>query len=600
MTVADLVVPSQLEEWERPARLSEVLPVSSRTPAEKALELGRLARLEAMIAAYRVDLVASLAGDRPAVFDPQPGTPGAAATADVMLPEGVSEFFADELAQVLNCSRSAASVLIDQAVTLVGKLPGTWAALADGRLDWPRARAIAHELGWKARSTDPLVIAAVEAAVLPTAMELSVRQLTAVVRRELTARDAAAAEVRRRDAEAAADVTVRPACDGMAELVARMPQPLAAAVRDTLTTHARAAKAAGDDRPLGVLRVGVLADLTLRPWDEDRDPVSAQLTITAPLDALRPTRTPARAAPLDLLSPPGPDTAGAGAVLVRPGSVPAPTAVVGGQPITAGHVRELLIQLDAVCPGGLQAPTGGSLTVAITDPDGTLRATASRRELESIARRGCLTHDQPPGRKRRRRRQPHEGEDAAESAGSVDLAESVDGALGGAPPGACDCPVLDRPPPFDRYEPTPAQRRWVQTRDRTCRHPGCSNRAGWADLDHVESYACGGPTACENLCCLCRRHHRLKTHARGWRYEMTADGVLTVTTPSGVTRTTRPPGHSPSDRDPADRRPADRHPDHRPADPTRSRLPVTGARVLTAPPGPPPPAPDPAEDPPPF
>jgi hypothetical protein len=41
---------------------------------------------------------------------------------------------------------------------------------------------------------------------------------------------------------------------------------------------------------------------------------------------------------------------------------------------------------------------------------------------------------------------------------------------------------------------------------------------------------------------LCRRHHRLKTHAPGWRFTMTADGVLSVTTPSGVTRTTRPPG----------------------------------------------------------
>ncbi|NEK60215.1 DUF222 domain-containing protein, partial [Geodermatophilus sabuli] len=433
--------------------------------------------------------------------------------------------------------------------TLVGKLPGTWAALADGRLDWPRARAIAHELGWKARSTDPLVLAEVEAAVLPTAMELSIRQLTAAVRRELTARDAAAAEVRRRDAEAAADVTVRPTGDGMAELVARMPQPLAAAVRDTLTAHARAVKAAGDDRPLGVLRVGALADLTLRPWDDTRDPVTAQLTVTTPMDALAPM-------------PPA---------VARPGSVPAPTAVIGGEPITAAHVRELLIQLDAVCPGGLQAPTGGSLTVAITDPDGTLRATASRRELESIARRGCPTHDQPPGRRRRRRRQPHEGQDTA-----------------GA---ARDCPVLDRPPPIDRYQPTPAQRRWVQTRDRTCRHPGCSNRAGWADLDHVEAYACGGPTACQNLCCLCRRHHRLKTHARGWRYVMTPNGVLTVTTPSGVTRTTRPPGSSPDGPDPADRRPPDRR---------ATRLPVSGARVLTTPPGPPPPAPDSADDPPPF
>ena len=85
---------------------------------------------------------------------------------------------------------------------------------------------------------------------------------------------------------------------------------------------------------------------------------------------------------------------------------------------------------------------------------------------------------------------------------------------------------------MDRYEPTPAQRRFGRTRDRTCRHPGCGNRAGWADLDHVVAHAEGGETDCANLCCLCRRHHRLKTHARGWRYVMTPDGVLTVTTPT--------------------------------------------------------------------
>jgi hypothetical protein len=77
------------------------------------------------------------------------------------------------------------------------------------------------------------------------------------------------------------------------------------------------------------------------------------------------------------------------------------------------------------------------------------------------------------------------------------------------------------------------------------------------------------------LCCLCRRHHRLKTFARGWVHAMTADGVLTVTTPSGVTRTSRPPGTD------------------------RPGLLLTGPRVLA---GPPPSQPvyDPADDPPPF
>ena len=95
---------------------------------------------------------------------------------------------------------------------------------------------------------------------------------------------------------------------------------------------------------------------------------------------------------------------------------------------------------------------------------------------------------------------------------------------------------------MDRYRPSAAQRRFVTTRDRTCRHPGCRNKAGWADLDHVIPYDHGGPTDCDNLCCLCRRHHRLKTHARGWSFSLDADGALLVTTPSGVPRISRPPG----------------------------------------------------------
>jgi hypothetical protein len=252
----------------------------------------------------------------------------------------------------------------------------------------------------------------------------------------------------------------------MGELVAEMPLPLAMACRDAVDQYARMAKVDGDERPIGQLRAGVLADLILRPWDTSRPPVTADLTVLAPLPTLRPA----------------------------PGADPEP-ADVGGEPITAAHLREVLTQLDAVCPGGLQSPTGGSLQIALTDPGtGALRATVSRPELQRLAR--------------------------------------GDGATA----------VLDRPPAVDRYTPTPAQRRFVERRDRTCRHPGCSRSAARTDADHVTPRAEGGETDCATLCCLCRRHHRLKTHAPHWRYRMTADGVLTVTTPSGVTRVTRPPG----------------------------------------------------------
>ena len=113
------------------------------------------------------------------------------------------------------------------------------------------------------------------------------------------------------------------------------------------------------------------------------------------------------------------------------------------------------------------------------------------------------------------------------------------------PEGPCSCPVTGPPPETDAYEPTDRQRAFVTTRDRRCRFPNCGQRVGWTDLDHVIPAACGGATDCANLCCLCRSHHRLKTFALGWRFAMTDDGVLSVTTPSGVTRTTRPPGMRP-------------------------------------------------------
>ena len=167
--------------------------------------------------------------------------------------------------------------------------------------------------------------------------------------------------------------------------------------------------------------------------------------------------------------------------------------------------------LDVVVVDESEHPlAGASLEVTSTDPlpyaavtgaDGQLLGTATFPELRALGTRGCPVHGF-----------------------------------------ACDCAVLGMPPAVDRYRPTPAQRRFVTTRDRTCRMPGCPNKAAWADLDHVIPHACGGETACTNLCCLCRRHHRLKTHARGWRFVMADDGTLTVTTPAGISHTTRPPG----------------------------------------------------------
>ena len=193
---------------------------------------------------------------------------------------------------------------------------------------------------------------------------------------------------------------------------------------------------------------------------------------------------------------------------------------VNGLAITARHLRDLLARVSAL---RLTAPDTGSLSYAILGPDGELLATVTPAELARLAKRGCADH----------------------------------------PDGACDCPVLGPPPATQKYEPTAKQRAFLTTRDRRCRFPNCGQRVGWADLDHVIPHSCGGTTDCTNLCCLCRSHHRLKTFAPGWRFRMYPDGTLHVTTPTGVTRTTRPPGMRPRRAAPS---PAPAGPEPPPAD----------------------------------
>ncbi len=75
------------------------------------------------------------------------------------------------------------------------------------------------------------------------------------------------------------------------------------------------------------------------------------------------------------------------------------------------------------------------------------------------------------------------------------------------------------------YRPPRRVRTMVELRDGTCRFPGCGVAARRCDLDHVlpwtsraSTNSADGPrwgrTEPNNLICLCRRHHRLKTHAR--------------------------------------------------------------------------------------
>lgn len=96
------------------------------------------------------------------------------------------------------------------------------------------------------------------------------------------------------------------------------------------------------------------------------------------------------------------------------------------------------------------------------------------------------------------------------------------------------------------YRPSVRLAEIVRARDGHCRFPNCTARASVCDIDHVVPFdhahpERGGLTVEPNLVCLCRRHHRLKTHGR-WKVRHVGGGRLEWTTPSGHTLVTAPEG----------------------------------------------------------
>ncbi|SQD94736.1 hypothetical protein FMEAI12_2740014 [Parafrankia sp. Ea1.12] len=109
----------------------------------------------------------------------------------------------------------------------------------------------------------------------------------------------------------------------------------------------------------------------------------------------------------------------------------------------------------------------------------------------------------------------------------------------------------------NRRHPTPAQTRHIRTRDRTCRHPGCTRQAIHCDIDHTIPHTDHGPTVTRNLGLLCRRHHRMR-HQGKWKIHQPEPGIFHWTTALGHTVTINPdPYHHPNP-SPNTNRPDDR------------------------------------------
>jgi hypothetical protein len=104
-----------------------------------------------------------------------------------------------------------------------------------------------------------------------------------------------------------------------------------------------------------------------------------------------------------------------------------------------------------------------------------------------------------------------------------------------------DRPGLGPPPQCATYRPGAELDRFVRTRDRRCRFPGCRRRVPrGGELDHHERWP-DGPTSAGNLTGFCTGHHRGKHQAPGWRYTRSSDGTMTVRTPTGLLASTGPP-----------------------------------------------------------
>ena len=135
---------------------------------------------------------------------------------------------------------------------------------------------------------------------------------------------------------------------------------------------------------------------------------------------------------------------------------------------------------------------------------------------------------------------------------------SVDALLGGDPVARCATlsrPVLDQQvrdwcgrtdthvtvqPVIDLADHTRSDAYEVPDRLRArndllhprCVFPWCTRLSQHCDHDHRVPYDEGGETCDCNVAPLCRRHHRLKTHA-GWRYTLLEPGVFLWSEPHG-------------------------------------------------------------------
>jgi hypothetical protein len=556
-------------ETRRSARAARLLDPRVRLLEAGAGHLDAVADLErvmAQAAAAQVRELASFARCRPSSWDRQPGERGAASSTSraarpaVLAP--VSEWAAAEVAARLRLPRRAAESRLAEAVFLVEQLPATLAALETGAITAAHAHALVDLLEPVSNDARGFV----EAAALERAGTQTVDTMRSRVRRLIARHDAAAALRRLVAAAKSRAVALYGDDDGMATLAARVPGPVARACHEALTGYAQACEfdedGNRDPRSLDERRADSLADLILRPHG-DRPAVQIALTVVAgvgTLTGLGPGADEPGEVDGDLVPAPFVrELAYTFGLMPRPTATPAPVSVTDEPGIDGDPDDRVSVDWSQTAPGpgdaGLEEriaaleaeekAAAADLAAAIdaedriagsdSEPAGrdpVPRMAAVRAQRQAALQRLLAAHRLTGTALAHR---PHIALVDQLSGTLLALTDTV--ALRQAATAGLG---LGPPPATDAYQPTDPLARFVKLRDRRCRFPGCRARARCADLDHQTPHP-HGPTAHDNLACLCEFHHRLSHQGPGWRLRRDENGGLVWTLPGGHTVTTYPP-----------------------------------------------------------
>ncbi|MEX0152966.1 DUF222 domain-containing protein [Microbacterium sp. LMI1-1-1.1] len=448
-----------------------------------------------------------------------------------------------EIAAATNASDRSLQRQITEAATLVRHYPDTLTAREAGAISRAHVRQIleagAHLPG-RARPAFDVVAAAIARTGSPARARARI----------LAAAEAAHPRTvteRHRDARETRTVRVIPGADGMSQLIATLPTPLARAVEDRLQRMSRVIMDARRDAARAPSAPGASTDGS-RTGAAGDDPHGANAAGDDPhgANAAGADGDGANAAGADPhganaagadgdganaagADPHGANAAGADGHFIGPAVDDASaTERTGVDAVTADTRTADQIRAD-VLTDLLLSGTPALDPTATADGPGTLGAIRARVQI-TIPALSML-------------RPARENLDPAELVGhgpiDLDLARRIAQATSTPWDRVITHPATGAVLHTDTYHRTAAIDRFIRARDRTCRAPGCALPAVSCEVDHTEDYARGGPTVVANLATLCQRHHSMKQFT-AWRVEQLPGGVLRWTSPAGYEYTDRP------------------------------------------------------------